>query len=116
MWPEIGAGFALLLLVQSVPLLLVWRRLRHVQQAVAGLARNMPQAYTDVPTSMLVTVLGRLERQLGQLDQMPPRSAQSYQLAQQLAREGVDVEQLIARCGLSRDEARLISQLHPVER
>ncbi|MDQ6646791.1 MAG: DUF2802 domain-containing protein [Pseudomonadota bacterium] len=33
-------------------------------------------------------------------------------MAQQLAREGADVEQLVERCGLSRDEATLVRQLH----
>jgi hypothetical protein len=114
MWPEISAGFALTLLLQSVLLFLLWHRLREVQQAVGVLARNTQHAYTDVPTSMLVTVLGRLERHLGHLDHspLPSPSGQSYQLAQKMAREGATVEQLIARCGLSPDEARLISQLH----
>lgn len=115
MWPEISAGLALSMLLQSVLLLMLWRRLREVRQAVDTLARNMPHAYTDVPTSMLVTVLGRLERHLGHLDHSPAPSGQSYQLAQKMAREGADVEQLVARCGLSRDEARLIRQLHPAD-
>lgn len=116
MWLEIGIGLVLLLtLWQSVLLFPLWRRLRRLEQGVRLLAGNASQAYTDVPTSMLVSVLGRLERRLTQLEQ-PTRSAVSYELAQQLAREGADVEQLIARCGLSRDEATLVRQLHPVER
>lgn len=39
-------------------------------------------------------------------------SASNYELAQQLAREGGDVDQLMARCGLSRNEAELVLRLH----
>jgi hypothetical protein len=62
---------------------------------------------------MLVTALGRLERQMRQLEQQPAPTHQAYELAQQLAREGADLEQLVSRCGLSRDEARLVMQMHP---
>ena len=40
----------------------------------------------------------------------------SYELAQQLAREGADVDQLVERCGLSGDEAKLILQMHSATR
>jgi hypothetical protein len=84
-----------------------------LQRQVAALSHDAIHACTDVPTSMLVTALGRLERQVGRLEQQPPPTRQSYELAQQLARDGADVEQLVSRCGLSRDEARLVLQMHP---
>ncbi|KZC39227.1 MULTISPECIES: DUF2802 domain-containing protein [Rhodanobacter] len=112
MWLELGVAVLLLLaLAQS---LLLWhggRQLRELQRRVAALSHEAGFACTDVPTSMLVTVLGRLERQLGRAEQPPLR--QSYELAQRLAREGADVEQLVSRCGLSRDEAKLVLQMHP---
>lgn len=115
MWLDMGVGLLLLLtLLQSVLLFQLRWRLRRLEQGVHVLAGNASQGYTDVPTSMLVTVMGRLERRLNQFEQSS-RSAVSYELAQQLAREGADVEQLVARCGLSRDEATLVRQLHPVE-
>jgi len=114
MWLEVGVAVLLLLaLAQSALLLHVWRHLRELQRRVAAQSHDAMYACTDVPTSMLVAALGRLERQLGRIEQSPPPTRQSYELAQQLAREGANVEQLVSRCGLSRDEARLILQMHP---
>ena len=114
MWLEAGVGILLLLaLAQSALLFQGWRQLRELQRQVAAQSHDAIHACTDVPTSMLVTALGRLQRQVGQLEQQPPPTRQSYELAQQLAREGADVEQLVSRCGLSRDEARLVLQMHP---
>ncbi|MFC5436774.1 DUF2802 domain-containing protein [Rhodanobacter umsongensis] len=110
------AGLVVLLLLslaQSAVLFFSWRQSRRLQQRIDALAHGALHAYTDVPTSMLVAALGRLERQMGQIEQQPPPTRQSYELAQQLAREGADVEQLIIRCGLSRDEAKLVLQMHP---
>ncbi len=112
MWLETGLGLVLLLtLLQSILQFQVWRRLRRIEQGVHVLAGKASQTETDVPTSTLVGVMERLERRLTQLEQSS-RSAVSYDLAQQLAREGADVEQLVERCGLSRDEATLVRQLH----
>ena len=114
MWLEAGVGILLLLaFAQSALLFHGGRRLREVQRQVAALSHDAIHVCTDVPTSMLVTALGRLERQVGRLEQQPPQTRQSYELAQQLAREGADVEQLVSRCGLSRDEAKLVLQMHP---
>lgn len=116
MWVEIAVGILLVLaLVQSALLLHGWRQLRQLQQRVALQGQDSAYACTDIPTSMLVMALGRLERQVARLEQQPPAQVrQSYELAQQLAREGADLEQLVSRCGLSRDEARLVLQMHPI--
>lgn len=103
-----------LTLAQSLVLVRVWRQSRQLQRQADALWQGVVRAGTDVPTSMLVAALGRVERQLLLIGQQAPQNRQSYELAQQMAREGVDIEQLIARCGLSRDEARLIVQMHPV--
>ncbi len=120
MWLEISIGLVLLvLLLQSALLFKLWRRVEQLQLGVSALGKitSTPRDYTDVPTSMLVTVLGRLERRLSEAEQrQQPASGVSYELAQKLAREGADVEQLISRCGLSRDEAMLVHQLHPASR
>lgn len=115
MWLEAGMAVLLLLaLAQSVLLVHLWRQSRQLQLRVDALSQSAVRGFTDVPTSMLVTALGRLERQVGLIEQPPPPERQSYELAQRLAREGADVEQLITRCGLSRDEAKLVLQMHPV--
>ncbi len=114
MWIDIGVGVLLLLaLVQSALLFHLWRQSAQFKQHIQMMSHGASHAFTDVPTSMLVTALGRLERQMRQIEQEPPPTRQSYELAQQLAREGADVEQLVSRCGLSRDEARLVMQMHP---
>lgn len=114
MWLEIGVAVLLLLaLAQSALLFHLWRESSRLRQRVELLSHGASHAFTDVPTSMLVTALGRLEQQLRQIVQEPPPTRQSYELAQQLAREGAGLEQLVSRCGLSRDEARLVMQMHP---
>lgn len=115
MWLETGMAVLLLLaLAQAALLFHLWRQSRQLRQSIDALSHGTLHAFTDVPTSMLVTALGRLERKVGLIEQQPAPARQSYELAQQLAREGADVEQLISRCGLSRDEARLVLQMHPL--
>jgi hypothetical protein len=115
MWLEAGMAVLLLLaLAQSALLIHLWRQSRQLQQRIDALSHGALRGLTDVPTSMLVTALGRLERQVSLIEQQPAPARQSYELAQRLAREGADVEQLISQCGLSRDEAKLVLQMHPV--
>lgn len=114
MWLEIGVAILLVLgLVQSALLFCLWRQSVQLRQRVEVLAHGAAHALTDVPTSMLVTALGRLERQVRLIEQKPDPTRQDYGLAQQLARAGADLDQLVSRCGLSRDEARLVMQMHP---
>ncbi len=114
MWLEIGVAILLALaLIQLVLLLHLWRQALQLRQRIELLAHGASHAFTDVPTSMLVTALGRLERQVRLIEQKPEPTRQAFELAQQLAREGADLEQLVSRCGLSRDEARLVMQMHP---
>ncbi len=114
MWLEIClAVLVFVVLFQAFVLAMLWRQARQLRMALALIGHSATRVATDVPTSMLVAALGRLEHRLGLLElpaNSPPQS--SYALAQQLAREGADVEQLVARCGLSPDEARLIVQMH----
>mgnify|MGYP001553903977 CR=1 FL=1 len=108
MWLELGVVALLLVAAgQSVLLVLLWRQSHRLQQRVDALWQTAAGTSTDVPTSMLVTALGRVERKLGQVER-PVLPDRSWELAKQLAREGADVEQLVACCGLSSDEAKLI--------
>lgn len=115
---EIALGLLLVLaLAQTAGLVVLWRRdrLRHaaLTRVLEKLSQQMLHGCTDVPTSMLVTALGRLERRVAAMELPPAATARpSYDLAQQLAREGADAQQLMERCGLSRDEANLIVQMH----
>ncbi|MBA2077218.1 DUF2802 domain-containing protein [Rhodanobacter sp. PCA2] len=108
MWLELSVLVLLLLAVGQTALLLrLWWDSRCLRERVDALWHNAAAAGTDVPTSMLVTALGRLERQLGHADR-PASPDRSWELARQLVRAGADVDQLVTRCGLSRDEAKLI--------
>jgi len=124
MLPEI-AIVALLLLaaIQCALLVLAWRHVRQLQQQLHSIRQDVTAlsqqlvhiGHTDVPTSMLVTALGRMERRMGLLEQkqpVAPQSTGSYELAQQLARQGADVDELVARCGVTHAEALLIRQMH----
>ena len=114
MWLDIALTILLLAaLGQAFLLFHLWRQSRQLRQRIDQLSHGAGHAFTDVPTSMLVAALGRLERQVRLIEQKAPPTRQSYELAQQLAREGVELEELASRCGLSRDEARLVMQMHP---
>jgi hypothetical protein len=113
----------LLALIQCTLLVLAWRHVRQLRQRqellrqeVGALSQQLAHVgHTDVPTSMLVTALGRMERRMGLLEQkqpVVPQSSGSYELAQQLARQGADVDELVARCGVTHAEALLIRQMH----
>lgn len=111
--------------------LLLWRmrgellRLRAACEAVAQ---------TDVPTSMLVTLLARVEQRLAAaaasaapaaraaepvpavrapVEELSPAagSVSSYDIARRLASEGVGARQLAEDCGLSLGEAELLRSL-----
>ncbi len=114
MWLDTGVVILLgLALAQCAMLCHLWRQSSRLRQRVEQFSHGGAHALTDVPTSMLVTALGRVERQMQLFEQQSPLPRQSYELAQQLAREGADLDQLTSRCGLSRDEARLVLQMHP---
>lgn len=114
MWLDIAVAILLLVaLAQSALLFHLWRQSIQLRQRIEVLSHSALHGVTDVPTSMLVTAMARLERQMCLIEQKAPPTRQSYELAQQLAREGADLEQLVSRCGLSRDEARLVMQMHP---
>lgn len=114
MWLEICvAVLVLVVLFQAFVLAMLWHQARQLRAALSLIGQSATRVATDVPTSMLVAALGRLEHRLGLLELPASSPAQSsYALAQQLARQGADVEQLVARCGLFPDEARLIVQMH----
>lgn len=106
------------LLLQLLVGLLAWRqvtrRLRDIAEA------QQRAASTDVPTSMLVTGMARIEARLQQLESVrkPPPAAQpqsgdrAYELAQRLARNGADAAQIANACGITLHEAELLCRLH----
>lgn len=117
MWPELVlVALALLVAGQGVVL---WqmraemKRLRVLCEA---------SAQTDVPTSMLVAVLSRVQRTLETKPVAPaqerPRvrevvaASSSYDVARRLVSEGAGADQLVEHCGLSRGEAELLRSLH----
>jgi hypothetical protein len=124
MLPEIAIVVLLLLAAaQCALLVLAWRHVRQLRQHLESMRQDIGTlsqqlahvGHTDVPTSMLVTALGRMERRMGLLEQKQPAVPQgtgSYELAQQLARQGADVDELVARCGVTHAEALLIRQMH----
>lgn len=126
MLPELVQGVLILAIAGQG--LLLWRmrsELRSLRAACEAVAQ------TDVPTSMLVTLLARVERRLEQAAVVPavaapstpvaqpaiadlpptPARASSYDMARRLAREGVGTRQLVEDCGLSVGEAELLRSL-----
>jgi hypothetical protein len=130
MWLE--AVVIALAVLQVVTLVALWqlgrqtKRMLAIKQGESG----------SVPELLLINALNKIDHRLGVLEartqqtDAPRRSVeiratqmtmpaaghhvphQNYELAQQLAREGSDMEQLITRCGLSRNEAELVLRLY----
>ncbi|MFC5740511.1 DUF2802 domain-containing protein [Dyella tabacisoli] len=109
-----------LVVAQAVWLAIMWRQLR--QQRIQ-LTQLLLATASDVPTSMLVMAQARIERRLESLLQQrdgsyaqsaPVAASDSFGLAQQLARQGVAVDELMARCGLSRGEAELVRRMQEI--
>ncbi|GFZ86080.1 DUF2802 domain-containing protein [Dyella caseinilytica] len=131
MWLEISV--AALVLLQTVTICLLWLQGRRVKR---GFADKKGEA-GNVPSLMIVNALNKIEHRLSVLEERTQKpqvqarlteasvapmtasrsvshhlSASNYELAQHLAREGCDAEQLIERCGLSRNEAELVLRLY----
>jgi hypothetical protein len=129
MWLEVVLGA--LAVLQVITLALLWLQGRRMARLLAGKRGEAG----SVPELMVVNALNKIDHRLGILEartqhaDMPRRSveiratqmampaaqpvaAHNYELAQQLAREGSDPEQLMTRCGLSRNEAELVLRLH----
>ncbi|MBN8735191.1 MAG: DUF2802 domain-containing protein [Xanthomonadales bacterium] len=108
-----------LVLVQFAVILVAWRRLSCRLDAVDEAQQRA--ASTDVPTSMLVTGMARVEARLQQLErarQQPapapqaPSDDRAYQLAQRMARDGADAARIAESCGITQHEAELLARLH----
>lgn len=123
------------LAVQTLAVVMLVQQVRSLKRALA--IKHV--ATGGAPELMVVNALNRIDHRLSELEerrarvepasmprrsvevpamQMAPRSAShhaspnQYELAQHLAREGCDAEQLMARCGLSRHEAELVLRLY----
>ena len=120
MWLE--PTLIVLAVVQSLLLVVLCWRARQWRKRLDLFA---VAATTDVPTSMLVITLSKIEHRLKMIesgmhastpvpfDAAPTPELNNYELARELARQGGTVELLVERCGLSRDEAELVRHLHP---
>ncbi|HET7610775.1 MAG TPA: DUF2802 domain-containing protein [Rhodanobacteraceae bacterium] len=108
-------GVMLLLLAVCV---VEWWQLARRLRAIAEAQQQF--ASTDVPTSMLVTAMARVEARLQQLEHehqiAPAPQAQpddrAYDLAQRMARNGADAAQIAEACGINLHEAELLRRLH----
>ena len=131
MWPDVV--IVALCVMQMATLALLWRQGRRASRD--PIIKENDAA--GVPALMMVNALNKIDHRLSLLEvrnsspetsrrsvEVPAvqmaalrsashhSSASNYELAQQLAREGGDVDELIARCGLSRNEAELVLRLH----
>lgn len=122
--------------LQTIAVVVLVLQMRRLKRAMAA----THVAAGGVPELLVVNALNRIEQRLDLLDEprthierapAPRRSveipatqmtalrsasnqveANPYELAQHLAREGSDAEQLMTRCGLSRHEADLVLRLY----
>lgn len=118
-WEMLLGGVLLaIVMLQFVTGLVATRRLARRLDAIE--ASQQRAASTDVPTSMLVTGMARIEARLQQLEHArqaaPAPQAQSgdraYQLAQRMARDGADAARIAESCGITLHEAELLARLH----
>ena len=132
MW--LDAMVIVLVLLQVALLMLFWQQGRRLRRDLMAQAN----AGGGVPVLLLTNTLNQIEHRLHALDErlrlldeqsrvvrpaptpamaQPVSRAQqpsthNYELAQQLAREGCELEVLMERCGLSRNEAELVQRLY----
>jgi hypothetical protein len=129
MWLE--AIVIALVVLQVVTLSLLLGQRRRLQRV---LALKEGEA-SGIPALMIVNALNKIDHRLNQLEKgapnadAPKRSVEiraiqmtasanqqtassNYELAQLMARDGSDLDQLMLRCGLSRNEAELMLRLH----
>ncbi|MHC1480522.1 DUF2802 domain-containing protein [Frateuria aurantia] len=131
-------GMAILCVVSAALLilnLLAWRQNRRIlarllaqEPAGPGPAATIPSsAVTDIPTSLLVTTLSRLEQRIMQVEEgikerpvpapvaMPlvtdPDTDTRYERAQQLIQEAHSAEQVARGSGLTLYEAELLLRI-----
>lgn len=120
-WMLLGVTAGSLLL--AVALVVCHRRIRSLRQEMEALSRRLAGQSDDVAglCSAALNVERRLaqdEKRLGELfDWMAGQKTEErlhspYHAAIDLIRRGGDVEQLVAQCGISRDEAALLLRLH----
>jgi hypothetical protein len=131
MWLE--ALLVALVVLQAFTILLLWQQGRRLKRQTVV----VKDGEAGVPALMIINALNKIDHRLGVLEtrmqrpeapqraveipatQVPPlrsaslhSSSSNYELAQHLAREGSDLEQLMERCGLSRNEAELVLRLY----
>ena len=134
MWLEVGLSIVLLLL-QVGALALLWyqgRRLRRDLITQANTGGGVPALLMTSTLNKIEQRLDALDERLRGLDEQSRRTAgplplpaapasgvhahspamHNYELAQQLAREGCELQVLMERCGLSRNEAELVQRLY----
>lgn len=94
----------------------LWRAGRYAD--VSPPARHDNVATVDPRTQVIGERLLEVEQQLrlvaerqDQIDLRQP-ARQPYRLAINLARQGAEVDKLVATCGISRGEAELVARLH----
>jgi hypothetical protein len=129
MWLE--ATVVSLVVLQIATLSLMWHQQRRLKRV---LALKESEA-SGIPALMIVNALNKIDHRLNQLEQgvpkadAPKRSVEiraiqmtasanqqsvsgNYELAQWMARDGSDLEALMASCGLTQHEAELMLRLH----
>lgn len=108
-WKELLIAGIIVLAVYIAELLLLMRSGKSI-----GLRfwrrREENRELTDLKNKLAVleTRLARLEENGGPADALGERASNSYGKAFSLAKQGMDVAQVAATCGISRSEAELI--------
>ncbi|WP_345776446.1 DUF2802 domain-containing protein [Rhodanobacter sp. A1T4] len=125
----------MLLLLQAGAFALLWcqgQRLRRDLITQANTGGGVPALLMTSTLNKIEQRLDALDERLRGLDEQSRRTAgplplpaapasgvhahspamHNYELAQQLAREGCELQVLMERCGLSRNEAELVQRLH----
>mgnify|MGYP001611507450 CR=1 FL=1 len=107
----------------AVALVVCYRQVRYLRQEVESLARRLAGQTDDIVglCSAALSVDQRLaknEKRLGELfdwvesQKTQEKLNQPYHSAIELIRRGGDAAQLVAQCGISREEAALLLRLH----
>lgn len=116
-WRELLIGAVLILAVYIAEMLLLMRSaknrgLKLWQRSAEVHPQSRELQALELEVAQLHEQVAKLQADLEKLKALQQAAATPYTQAIQLAQEGVDVNEVAARCGISRGEAELIVALH----
>ena len=116
-WRELLIGVVLVLAVYIAEMLLLMRSTKSKgwrlwQRGAEASMQHRELQSLELEVSQLHEQITQLQAEMEKLKTVQQMSASPYSQAVQLAQQGLDVNEVALRCGISRGEAELIVAMH----